>query len=222
LHDKDVKAMRSIFQATFWAFLVLMAVGCTQQPGADQGSTADTETSTSDDAGNAGNASNVGNITQSDTPEAATREFLEAIRKGNDKRATDMLSAVAQQKTAALNRRVMPQASDTAQYTIGKVEFVGKDGARVACTWTDLNENSQPDSTEAIWVLRCEANGWRIAGVAYVLFRGEPPLLLNFEDPEDMLRRLQWAREEKRSREKKEHAALQAKEEENSKKSVRR
>ncbi len=35
-----------------------------------------------------------------------------------------------------------------------------------------------------------------MAGVAAVVFDGEPPLLLNFEDPDDMAKKQQWLREE--------------------------
>jgi len=37
-------------------------------------------------------------------------------------------------------------------------------------------------------------------GCAATVFPGEPPLKLNFEDPEDMLLKQQWLREEYRRR----------------------
>ena len=37
-----------------------------------------------------------------------------------------------------------------------------------------------------------------------MVFPGEPPVVLNFEDPEDMLRQQQWVREEIRRRMEKE------------------
>ena len=49
-------------------------------------------------------------------------EFLEAVRTGNDEKAAKMLSTVARQKTAALNRNVTPPASDTARFAVGKVD----------------------------------------------------------------------------------------------------
>lgn len=133
-------------------------------------------------------------------PAAAVFEFLEALRTGNDEKASKMLSAAAREKTASLNRNVTPPASDTARFAVGKVEYVNDDGARVACTWTDLDQDGQPKTDDAIWVLRHEQDGWRVAGVAAQIFPGEPPLLLNFEDPEDMLRKQQWVREEIRRR----------------------
>jgi hypothetical protein len=158
---------------------------------------------------------------QLDGPGAATQEFLEALRTGNDEKASKMLSATAREKTASLNRNVTPPASDTAKFNVGKVDYVGEDGARVACTWTDVDAEGQPKTDEAIWVLRREQDVWRIAGVAAQIFPGEPPLLLNFEDPDDMFRKQQWVREEIRRR--MESEGLQAqKSEEKQEKPIRR
>ena len=67
---------------------------------------------------------------QLDGPAAAVHEFLEALRTGNDERASKMLTAAAREKTASLNRNVTPPASDTARFTIGKVDYVNDDGAQ--------------------------------------------------------------------------------------------
>ena len=133
-------------------------------------------------------------------PAAAVRDWLEAVRTGNDEKATAMLTTLAREKTAAMNLSVRPPASETAKYEIGRVRMVGDDAAQVAATWTDLDEEGKPQTDEAIWVLRKEPQGWRIAGVAATVFPGEPPLKLNFEDPEDMLLKQQWLREEYRRR----------------------
>lgn len=149
-------------------------------------------------------------VAKANGPEATVAEFLEAVRTGNDEKAGKLLSTVARQKTAALNRSVTPPASDTAKFSVGSVDYVGDDGARVSCAWTDVDADGQPKTDHAIWVCRREAEGWRIAGVAAQVFPGEEPLVLNFEDPEDMLRQQQWVREEIRRRMQKEEAAHQA------------
>jgi hypothetical protein len=156
----------------------------------------------------------------SDSPAAAVGVFLEALRTGNDDTAAKMLSAVAREKTASLNRNVTPPASDTARFVVGKVDYINDDGARVACTWTDIDEDGQPKTDNAIWVLRREEEGWRVVGLAAQIFPGEAPLLLNFEDPEDMFRKQQWVREEIRRRI--EADGLQAQGAENQEKSIRR
>jgi hypothetical protein len=159
--------------------------------------------------------------TSSDTPAAACYEFLEAVRTGNDEKAARMLSATSREKAAALNRSVTPSASDTARFTVDeKVKYIGEDGAQVKSTWTDTDGDGQTQSDDSVWVLRHEQDGWRIVGVAVMIFPGEPPLVLNFEDPEEMIKKNQWAREEIRRRAEKEN--LQAKEPESPENSLRR
>jgi hypothetical protein len=155
-----------------------------------------------------------------DTPEAACREFLEAVRTGDDEKAAQMLSAVAREKAAALGRGVTPSASDTARFALGKVKYVGEDGAQVESTWTDVDNDGQAHSDNAVWVLRREQQGWRVVGVAAIIFQGEPPLVLNFENPDEMLKKQEWAKAEILRRTEK--GNLQAKEPENSENSMRR
>jgi hypothetical protein len=195
--------------------IVLLAAGCTKQPRSDRSSTTP--------KGSAAAKNESGDAVAKDGgPAEAVAQFLEAVRTGNDEAAAKMLSAVTRQRTAALNYAVKPPASDTAKFTIGKVDYVSADGARVACTWTDLDADGQPKTDEAIWVVRRESNGWRIAGVAAQVFPGEAPLLLNFEDPEDMIRKQQWVREEIRRRMEKEEAGVQAQGGEKAEKPIRR
>lgn len=155
-----------------------------------------------------------------DGPAAAVFEFLEAVRIGNEQRTTAMLSTVAREKTPEFQGLVNLPASDTARFEVGEVEQVSADVARVACTWADLDERGQAETDEAIWVVRLEPSGWRIAGVAITVFEGEPPLLLNFEDPADRRRKLQWVRQEMLQRA--ENQKTQARGRENSGKSIRR
>ena len=207
--------MRRICGIIPWTVLVLLVAGCGQQAGTDQ-SSANTHKAGSQ----AGDDSQP--VVKADGPAAAVTEFLEAVRTGNDEKAAKMLSTVARQKTAALNRNVTPPASDTASFAVGKVDWVGENGARVACTWKDIDADGQSKTDEAIWVVRREPEGWRIVGVAAMVFPGEPPVVLNFEDPEEMLRQQQWIREEMRRRMEKEDGGLQAKRQENRKKRSRR
>ena len=131
-----------------------------------------------------------------EAPEAATAKFLEALRSGNDSEATAMLSETARKELAKIGRSVMPPASDTARFEVGKVKPVAEDGAQVAFTWTDLDENGKPQSNPAWCVMRHESNGWRIVGLALTVFDAEPPLLLNFENPAEVLQKQEWLRQE--------------------------
>ena len=155
-------------------------------------------------------------------PAAAVFEFHEAVRTGNDEKAASMLTATARRKIAEMDPPVVvaPPGSDTAKFEVGRVEYLAEDGARVASTWSDRDEDSQRRTDELLWMVRREPEGWRIAGVAATVFEGEPPVLLNFEDPEEMLRKQQRVRELARQRAEK--GDFQAHRPENSVNSTRR
>jgi hypothetical protein len=68
-------------------------------------------------------------------------------------------------------------------------EIVGEAGdvVHVATTWTDVDPDGFKTTENVIWVTRLDPEGWRIVGMAMKVFDDLPPLLLDFEDPEDML-----------------------------------
>ena len=137
-----------------------------------------------------------------DGPAAAVREFLEAVRTGNDKKVTAMFTKVAREQAAQMNQQFTPRGSDTARFQIGAVEYVAQDGARVMSQWTDLDAEGKPRTDEITWMLRRDVEGWRIAGMATVVFEGEPPLLLDFENLAETLRRVDEVAQEIERREK--------------------
>jgi hypothetical protein len=147
-------------------------------------------------ADSAGAGSDQAASSQMARPEVAVAEFLEAVRVGNDQKAAEMFTPLARQRVAELNIQVAPKGSDTASFSVGEVEYVAQDGARVAATWTDLDEDGKPRTDEMTWMVRQESEGWRVAGMATVVFPGEPPLLLDFEKPQETLRKLDLVREE--------------------------
>jgi len=134
------------------------------------------------------------NIADSD-PKVVVAAFLDAVRTGDDKIAMTLLTATARQKAEETGRDPTA-ASSTAHFELGEVEKVGEDGARVACTWTDLDDSHKPQSQHALWICRHEKEGWRVCGVAATVFPGEDPLLLNFEDPVQMEHNQKWLKDE--------------------------
>lgn len=127
-------------------------------------------------------------------PDVAVFEFLKAVQTGDDKKAADMLTKVAREKTAEMEMVVAPPGSETASFEVGQVELLEDRGAYVSSTWTDVGEDGQPHSDQIVWLVRNEPEGWRIAGMVTKLF--ESKLVLNFEDPQDMMRKQQQAEQE--------------------------
>jgi ketosteroid isomerase-like protein len=128
-------------------------------------------------------------------PDRIIADFLEAVRIGDDKKAADLLTPLARQKTSDMQMVVAPPGSDTAKFQVQDVELIG-DGAQVATDWTDLGADGRPHTDRIVWILRKTAQGWRIAGMATRVFADREPIVLNFEDPADMLRKQQLAEEE--------------------------
>ena len=120
-------------------------------------------------------------------PEVVTREFLEAVRTGDHVKADSLLTDLAREKTQQVDLVLAPSASQTAKYEVGEVEIMEGQVAHVESFWTDIGEDGMPRTIPFVWALRLDTNGWRIGGVASKLFDDAPLLLLNFEDPEDML-----------------------------------
>ena len=122
-------------------------------------------------------------------PDVVTREFLEAVRTGKDQVAANMLTKLAAQKTKEMDLLVSPPGSDTAKFTVGEFEVEADNTAQVASTWTDIGDDGKPNTDTIIWILKREPEGWRVSGMATRVFDDRPPLVLNFEDPADMVRK---------------------------------
>jgi hypothetical protein len=129
------------------------------------------------------------------SPNLVIAEFLEAIRTGEDNKAAQLLTPLARQKTTEMEMVVAPPGSDTARFEVQHLELAG-DKARVTADWTDLDTDGRVHTDRIIWLLRKEAEGWRISGMATQVFADQKPIVLNFEDPADMLLKQQQAEEE--------------------------
>jgi hypothetical protein len=128
----------------------------------------------------------------------AVTTFLEAIKRGDEQSAMAMLTEVARAKTQELGLSVAPPVKDTATYRVGDCETVGgtDDVVHVATTWTDTDAEGFTTTDNVIWVCRLDPEGWRVVGMAMRIFPDMPPLLLDFEDPEDMLAKQRLVAEE--------------------------
>lgn len=122
-------------------------------------------------------------------PEQVVHAFFDSLRSGSEQVAGGLLTDRAWQETNKEGFVVQPPGTPGAQYTIGETRFVTNDenGAHVASTWTETFEDGSQETYDVTWVLRHEAHGWRIAGMATTVAEGGETLFLNFEDPRDML-----------------------------------
>jgi len=124
--------------------------------------------------------------------------FLDAIKRGDDASARAMLTATARAKTQEMGISVAPPVNETASYSVQAAEVVSEAGdlVHVATTWSDTDSDGFQTSDNVIWVVRLDPEGWRVVGMAMRIFDDLPPLLLDFEDPEDMLAKQAMVAEE--------------------------
>ncbi len=134
-------------------------------------------------------------INDDDAPDMVVFKFLEAVRLGEDGVAESLLTPLAREKTRAMDMVVAPPGSDTASFRVGEVQRNG-DICQVLSQWTDLDGNGEPKTDEITWTVRRVGSAWRIAGMAAKIFPDLPPVVMNYEDPEEMVRQRQLAEEE--------------------------
>lgn len=133
-------------------------------------------------------------------PANAVATFLDAVRRGDDEATAAMFTPIAREKVNALGIQVAPPGSDTAKFEVGKVEMLSDDGARVESQWSDVDQEGNERGDQITLMVRKEECGWRVAGMAVMVFPGEPPLLLDFEKPDETRQKLDMLKEEIRRR----------------------
>lgn len=123
-------------------------------------------------------------------PDQVVATFLGALRTGDKPTTAALLTTKARAETAKHQLAIDPLSAPNAKYEVLKPEYLtdNPDGAHVASSWSETYEDGTV-SYDIVWVLRREASGWRIAGMASELVPGEPPAFLNFEDPADMIKK---------------------------------
>lgn len=143
-------------------------------------------------------ASDVPGLTEVSPPEEVLKRFLEAIQTGDDRIATALLTEKARSETRRNDLILEPKGSATARFRVGKAEVVTLqgDGAHVESVWTDLNHQGRAIDYRFTWIMRRERSGWRVAGMATEQPGGREPLVLNFENPGEMLAKRDAARSE--------------------------
>jgi hypothetical protein len=166
------------------ALVMLSASGCSAKPGAPA-------------------------VVATEAAKATVTKFLEAIKRGDDEGARAMLTKVARAKTLEMGISVAPPVDNAATYSIRECEMIPDtdDLVHVGTTWTDTDADGFTTTENVVWAVRLEPEGWRVVGMATRIFDDLPPLLLNFEDPEDMLAKQALVAEELQKRAQKAAAA---------------
>ena len=143
-----------------------------------------------------------GSTAATEAAKTTVTKFLDAIKRGDDAGARSLLSKVAQAKTLEMGISVAPPVDTTATYAIRECELIPDtdDLVHVGTTWSDTDPDGFTTTENVVWAVRLDPEGWRVVGMATKIFDDLPPLLLNFEDPEDMLAKQALVAEELQKR----------------------
>lgn len=123
-------------------------------------------------------------------PEQVVTVFLNALRAGDSPTTESLLTSKAREELAKHQLSVDVQSAPNSVYEVRAAEGVPGDqgGAHVSSVWTEKFDDGE-ETYEIVWALRRQPEGWRLAGMAMQLIPGQPMQFLNFENPEDMLKK---------------------------------
>src|SRR5207253_11183175 len=111
------------------------------------------------------------------------------LRSGDSPTTESLLTGKARQELAKHSLSVDVQSAPNATYQVRPAEILGdQSGAHVKSVWTERFDDGD-ETYEIVWALRRQQDGWRLAGMAMQLVPGQSVQFLNFENPEDMLRK---------------------------------
>jgi hypothetical protein len=123
------------------------------------------------------------------TPDQVVTVFLNALRTGDSPTTESLLTGKARQELAKHSLSVDVQSAPNATYQVHQAEILpDPTGAHVRSVWTEKFDDGN-ETYEIVWALRHQPEGWRLAGMAMELLPGQPMQFLNFEDPQDMLKK---------------------------------
>jgi hypothetical protein len=131
-----------------------------------------------------------------DSPQEVVEGFLRAMRDGDQATIRALMTRKAREETEKSDQlEIQPPGSPNSSYQVGRMQFAddSKTVAHVSSVWTEPGADGRSIQYEVVWILRREDTSWRIAGMATQISENAPPLFLNFEDPADMLAKLEEA-----------------------------
>lgn len=127
-------------------------------------------------------------------PDQVVTVFLNALRTGDSPTTESLLTGKAREELEKHSMSVDVQSAPNANYEIRAAQVLADNpsGAHVTSVWTEKFDDGD-ETYEIVWVLRHQPEGWRVAGMAMQLIPEQPPQFLNFENPEDMLKKKEEA-----------------------------
>jgi hypothetical protein len=120
---------------------------------------------------------------QTEAVKQVAHEFLDAVLGGDTQRATAQLSPLAVQRIREGGKAFAPPGMESATFRIGEVRQANPTQALVQCVLSESGAGQPSHSEEMCCMMRLVDGSWRVSGIAYEVAAGQPPLILDFENP---------------------------------------
>ena len=130
-------------------------------------------------------------------PRDTVADFLASVKAGDDKTATSLLTTAAQKEAWKNGLAISADGFPDAEFQVSEVEYLRENAeAHVKSTWSDVTPAGEAQSCECVWLLNREPHGWCVYGMATKFLDHVPPVVLNFENQREMMKKQQWAAEQ--------------------------
>jgi len=113
--------------------------------------------------------------------------FLDAVRSGNSAVAAAQLTPLAQQRMREADMDFELLANEAAQYQIGLIEKLETDEAIVESVWTEPDADGQTQQERWTLALQSVQGQWRILGIVAETGPNQPPVIMDFENPDQAI-----------------------------------
>lgn len=140
---------------------------------------------------------------QASEAEAVVSHFLDRIRRGGENHnAMALLTDRAQSELKRIDQVVQPIGSPDARFEVTRSTpmpiDVNADGQAVTgrlvhCIWTEPavaaegdQAATEPQTYQVVWSVILQPDGWKISGLVLEMNAEEPPMVLDFENGEQM------------------------------------
>ncbi len=121
------------------------------------------------------------------TPERVLNEFLTLLRQGERFSAQRLLTEAAQQETARASLELDAPGDKNTTFTILSARYATSEQVMAEVDCLFHQKDYQGDSIKLSWMMRRQANGWKVYGMLINLADGELDLV-SFENATDLAR----------------------------------
>ncbi len=184
--------MKTSFRSLTLATVACLTFGC-GRPASHSDPNSSTEPPVASDAGASDFSPQRPTQTYGD-PRDAVRDFLTAVQGGDKNTASSLLTSAAQEEAWENGLAISADGFAAATFDVSEVEYIKENSeSRVMSVWSDKTPAGEEKTFQCVWLLRNEQQSWCIYGMATKFLESVAPVVLNFEDQSDMMKKQEWA-----------------------------